>query len=446
MLFWSPVSIASFDIFFATQRLGAAFVPLNSAFSIEEALPLAEYTRPRLIVVDPSLAEPGEVIAKALGIPLATVGGAGPGLQLDALCALASDEPFEQLVEDEDIHAIFLTSGSTGRPKGVMVSHRASWFRALGGGSRTPAAGGRGEVNMFPLFHWAGWHFSLCAWAHARAIHLTSRADAPALNAIIDLWSPRFMYAIPGVWQRLLESAQFGRTQSLNLIGTGTYRVELPLIEALRERLPGVEMTIGWGSTELGTGTQICEDDIDRKPYSVGIACPGVELGQVDGELIGRSDQMMSGYFDLPDQTAEVLRDGWYYTGDLAEIDDDGYISIAGRRREIIRSGGETIAPPEVEAAICRHPSVKEVSVVGLPDPAWGEIVCAAVVLNDAAEALDVAELRDFVAPHLAGFKQPREVVVLSKLPRTSATGQIQRGQVRDHVIASRRAGTEQCI
>jgi acyl-CoA synthetase (AMP-forming)/AMP-acid ligase II len=439
LLFWSPVTIDSFDVFFATQRLGVAFVPVNFAFSAEEVAPLIEYVRPSLLLAEVSLAPQAEALAKAAGIPVATIGGRGPGHDIDAMSSAESDAPIDVFVDDEDIHAIFLTSGSTGRPKGVMVSHRASWFRALGGNSRVPASGGRGEANMFPLFHWAGWHFSLCAWIHGRAIHLTPRADADALNAIIDRWKPRYMYGIPAIWERLLESPGFGKTQSLRLIGTGTYRVELTLIEALRERLPGVEMTIGWGSTELGVGTQICEDDIDAHPYSVGIACPGVELGQVDGELIGRSDSMMSGYFELPEQTAEVLKDGWYYTGDLGEFDEEGYISIVGRRREIIRSAAESIAPAEVEAAIVLHPSVREVSVVGLPDQSWGERVCAVLVLNDGADAPSIDELRKFVTPHLAAFKHPREIVLMPALPRTSATGQIQRSRIRDVVLEMKR-------
>ena len=144
----------------------------------------------------------------------------------------------------------------------------------------------------------------------------------------------------------------------------------------------------------------------------------------------------MSGYFDLPDETAAVLENGWYTSGDLAEMDDEGYLRITGRRREIIRSGGETIAPSEVEAALEGFPGVREVGVVGLPDATWGEIVCAVLVLEPGASAPSVQSIRAHVATRLASFKHPRAVARVAALPRTAATGQIQRGQLRALFLA----------
>ena len=135
----------------------------------------------------------------------------------------------------------------------------------------------------------------------------------------------------------------------------------------------------------------------------------------------------MDGYFDAPEATADALRDGWYHTGDLGAIDDDGYLSIVGRARDVIRTGGETVAPPEVEHVLGEHPAIAEVAVVGLPDPQWGEVVTAVVVCGPGTTAPDVDGLRTFCAGRLAGFKQPRRVAVVDALPRTAATGQIQR-------------------
>jgi acyl-CoA synthetase (AMP-forming)/AMP-acid ligase II len=149
-----------------------------------------------------------------------------------------------------------------------------------------------------------------------------------------------------------------------------------------------------------------------------------------------RSAFLMDGYFDAPDATAEALRDGWYHTGDLGAIDDDGYLSIVGRARDVIRTGGETVAPPEVERVLAEHPAVAEVAVVGVADAQWGEIVTAVIVAVDGRPAPDVAALRTFCAERLAPFKRPRRVAVVDALPRTPATGQIQRALIIERLQA----------
>jgi acyl-CoA synthetase (AMP-forming)/AMP-acid ligase II len=150
-----------------------------------------------------------------------------------------------------------------------------------------------------------------------------------------------------------------------------------------------------------------------------------------DGEVCLRSEYLMDGYFEQPDESAAALRDGWYHTGDLGALDDEGYLSIVGRARDVIRTGGETVAPGEVEAVLADHPGVAEVAVVGLPNPEWGEIVCAVVVPTTegapGAVVLDVEGLRAHCDGRIAGFKRPRRVAVVEALPRTPATGQVQR-------------------
>ena len=173
----------------------------------------------------------------------------------------------------------------------------------------------------------------------------------------------------------------------------------------------------------------------------MGLPGPLVEARIAEsGELLLRGETMMSGYYDAPEQTAEVMREGWYRSGDLAERDERGYFWITGRCREIIRSGGETIAPAEVEAAIIGLAGVAEVAVVGLPHDAWGEVVCAAIVLEPGAQAPSLEALRAHLAGRLAPFKHPRALRVTDGLPRTGATGQTQRAQVRDALIAERAA------
>jgi acyl-CoA synthetase (AMP-forming)/AMP-acid ligase II len=174
-----------------------------------------------------------------------------------------------------------------------------------------------------------------------------------------------------------------------------------------------------------------------RKPGSVGLAAPGVEvrLGD-DGEVFMRSPFLMDGYFDDDWATALVLIDGWYHTGDLGARDEEGYFSIVGRARDVIRSGGETIAPREVEDVLQSHPAVVEVAVVGVPDLQWGEIVTAVVVVAPGAAPPNVDALRAHCNRRLASFKQPRRIAVVDALPRTPATGQIQRTLIVERLVS----------
>jgi fatty-acyl-CoA synthase len=193
-----------------------------------------------------------------------------------------------------------------------------------------------------------------------------------------------------------------------------------------------------YGSTEAGPGLQLGGVDVFRKPGSVGVPQPGVEVRLVDGEVCLRSPFLMDGYFDNPEATADALQAGWYHTGDLGAFDDEGYVSIVGRARDVIRTGGETVAPVEVEAMLATHVAVAEVAVVGMPDPAWGETVTAVVVLRPGAAPADLAvdELRRHCEGRLAPFKQPRRVEIVDALPRTAATGQVQRPLIVERLQA----------
>lgn len=439
LMFWSDMSLRNLEVYIGTVRLGAAFVPLNPGFSVREAFDMIQYVEPHLLVVDGRHAEIAETVARQAGIPLALVephgGAATPGVNLDVMTSKASDSPIAPIAEEEDIEAMFLTSGSTGKPKAVMLSHRATWLRAThvttcSGG----VCGGQGEVCMFPLYHFAGWIFLLESWAHRRAIHLTAHTDAETLLGMVERWQAARMYCIPAVWERILACRTTYQTESLKFALTGTSRVEPQLLEGVLARFNGVHVSVHYGSTEFGRGLSLDFDDVFRKPHSVGLPQAGCEATIIDGELCQRGDTMMSGYYALPEQTAGVLNDGWYYSGDLAERDEEGFYSITGRRREIIRSGGETIAPEEVEAALSSFPGIREVAVVGLPDASWGELVCAAVVLEPGRAVPAVEELRRHVSG-LASFKHPRKVVVLETLPRTAAMNKIQRSQIRDSIL-----------
>ncbi len=441
---WTDISLRSLDVFFAAARLGAAFVPLNPAFSLAEARDVMTYLRPRVLLTDAGHLDQAAEIARELVLPLAVTGAAGkvtPGLDLDAEITSASAGALDQPEPTPDReHVIFLTSGSTGRPKGVVLSHYASWMRAvpLGGATRLVAPGGGGDLCPFPLFHMAGWNAVLSAWALLRPIHLVSQPTGERLLVQAELWRPSTLYCIPALWRRVFDSmtARSHDLSSLRYAITGTSTVSEDLLREIKNRLPSTETTISYGSTEMGIATTLGDHDLFRKSGSIGRPNPGFDAAIIDGELCLRGETVMSGYFDLPDETAAVLDDGWYKSGDLAVMDEEGYLTITGRRREIIRSGGETIAPSEVEGALEGFPGLREVGVVGLPDATWGEIVCAVLVLEPGIPAPSVASLRAHVATRLASFKHPRAVACVAALPRTAATGQIQRGKLRSSLLA----------
>ena len=197
---------------------------------------------------------------------------------------------------------------------------------------------------------------------------------------------------------------------------------------ALRGVFPDARVRVFYGSTEAGGVAALDHDDLDRKPGRCGLPSPAAQVRIDDaGELWARGPLLFDGYFEDPEATAEVLVDGWYRTGDLAETDEEGYLSIVGRARAVIRTGGETVAPAEVETALASHPGVADVAVVGLPDVEWGEVVCAVIVPAVETAPPTLEDLRAHCDGRLAAHKRPRRVAVLGAIPRTSPTNQVQR-------------------
>lgn len=439
---WTDISLRSLDVFFGAARLGAAYAPLNPSFSLPEALDVITYLRPQVLVTDAAHMEQSLEVAAALDLTLAVTGvgpRTAPGIDLDRATVAASDGSLQRPEPAAGIpHVIFLTSGSTGQPKGVVLSHYAGWMRAVptGGATRLVAPGGGGDLCPFPLFHMAGWNAVLCAWSLLRPVHLVARTDGEYLQAEVARWRAATLYCIPALWRRFFDSGISHDLSSLRYAMTGTSLVSEELLLEIKDRLPGTETTISYGSTEMGIVSTLGDHDLFRKPGSIGRPNPSFEAAIIDGELCLRGETVMSGYFDLREETEAALHDGWYRSGDLAEMDDEGYLTIMGRRREVIRSGGEMIAPREVEAAVGGYPGIREVAVVGVPDAIWGEVVCAVLVMEADVVAPVVADLRAFLDSRLAGFKHPRAVTTMEELPRTSATGQVQRSRVRASLLA----------
>jgi acyl-CoA synthetase (AMP-forming)/AMP-acid ligase II len=192
-----------------------------------------------------------------------------------------------------------------------------------------------------------------------------------------------------------------------------------------------------YGSTEAGAVCLLRDEDMEARPGACGTPQHSVRvrLDPDTAELQVQGPLLFDGYFEDPEATAAAMTaDGWFRTGDLAGVDADGYYSIVGRAAQVIRTGGESVAPVEVELALADHPAVADVAVVGLPDPEWGETVCAAVVVRAGADAPDLDALRSHAGARLARFKLPRRVVVVAEIPRTSATRQVQRALLVEQI------------
>ena len=214
----------------------------------------------------------------------------------------------------------------------------------------------------------------------------------------------------------------------MRVADTGTSATPIELLEAIRTALPGATLRVFYGSTEAGPVAMLEDVDIARKPGSCGAVGPTAEVRlDPSGEVLVRGPLVFDGYFDDPRSTEDAFDDGWFRTGDLAVRDEEGYLTIIGRARDVIRTGGETVAPSEVEEALAGHPSVADVAVVGLPDVQWGEIVCAVVVTSEGSSPPGLDDLRSYCGPRLARFKHPRRLVVVDAIPRTESTNQVQR-------------------
>jgi acyl-CoA synthetase (AMP-forming)/AMP-acid ligase II len=399
----AEVSLDALPLYFATARLGAMFVPINPRYTSEEATRVIAHADPRLVLGDRA---------------------SGHDRIENLLSRRTSDPGAAEAPSEWDPHVIFYTSGTTGESKGCPLSQRTQRLRA---GNRTPWPQG-GELCMFPQFHMAGWTRVLEHWVEGNEVSYVRRADADELMDAITRRRPRSTYCIPAVWQRILDSEKSGYDlTSLKVVDTGTSQVSLSLLDGLAELFPGATTSISYGSTEAHLVCVAGPEDGARRATTVGRATPGVFL-EIDGngELLVDSPYLFAGYFRNQAATEQAMAGGRYHTGDIAERDEDGLYRIVGRVGDLIRTGGEAVAPSEVEAVLLTCPGVAEIGVAGVPDPVWGEIVTAFVVPHPGHD-VTLENLRAHAEARLAPHKLPRRLQLIEALPRTAATGQIQR-------------------
>jgi acyl-CoA synthetase (AMP-forming)/AMP-acid ligase II len=311
----------------------------------------------------------------------------------------------------------------------VILSHRVNFLRTHPGGLLEP----RGTtVCMYPLFHMGAWTLALQAWQARSQVTFLESPTAENVAGAVERERAERLNCIPAVWQRILdEGASRWDLSSLRLVDSGTSATPPELLAAIAAAVPGAKLRVFYGSTESGGATLLEHDDISRKPGSCGLPHPGVEIRLTDiGEICVRSPVLFDGYFDAPEATNAALVDGWYQTGDLGTLDDEGFLSIIGRAKDTIRTGGETVSPSEVEGILASFPGLADIAIVGIPDPRWGEVVCAVAVPAEGSEPPTLDALQAHCEGRLARFKVPRRLELVESVPRTPATNQVRRREL----------------
>jgi fatty-acyl-CoA synthase len=349
-----------------------------------------------------------------------------------------------------DAAQIQYTSGTTGFPKGASLHHRGLVNNARFMIDRTQLPGGGALVSAMPLFHTAGCAMGVLGCARQRACYVLCQLFDPVLvlTAAQDHWAD-LLLGVPTMLIAMLAHPEFDRFGLSRLSGvlSGGSPVPPELARQVEQRF-GVRFTTVYGQTELSpVVTQTSPDDSpEDKAATAGRPLPQVEVAVRDpvtgqtvpagqpGEICARGYQAMLGYFEMPERTAEAIDpDGWVHTGDLGLLDDRGYLQVTGRLKDMIIRGGENIYATEIEQVLFTHPGVRDVAVLGLPDPTWGEIVTAVLVPTHPGQLPAAAELHDLCRAHLAPHKTPTRWFGVTELPLTGS-GKIQKFRLREQI------------
>jgi malonyl-CoA/methylmalonyl-CoA synthetase len=439
VLLSGPTTIALAVAHVALLRLGAVVVPVNGAYRAREVTHIVRDCRPVMAVVDPEWAPwITAADARCATVPLEEVASVPDeiGAGARALDAVTGDCPA----------MIGYTSGTTGVPKGAVLSHRnlLASAAALAIAWRWTAADRL--VLCLPLFHMHGVGVGLhgTLYAGASAVLVDGFEPDRVVTAALAHDATLF-FGVPTMYHRLVDFDRIGELASLRLCVAGSAALSPAVHERFRERT-GLTVLERYGMTET---VMLVSNPYDgeRRAGSVGRPLPGVEvrfvrdegvlvdLGAaaadgVAGEILVRGPNVFDGYWERPASNVSAFVDGWFRTGDLATVSPDGYITIAGRAKELIISGGYNVYPREVEEVLAAHPAIADVAVAGTPSTEWGEEVTAFVVVREGESAPDRTALRDFARAQLAPYKLPRRVVVVDVLPR-NALGKVLKHELR---------------
>ena len=444
--------------YFATTWVGAAFLPLNFRLAAPELRAVLEDARPDAIISEPAQAAVIDEFLHELSVRRPLVVDDDPALPApdDLTAAWGSFSSFRTSTTeiaahvpqfDDDLAALLYTSGTTGKPKGVMLTHGNLWWNWVNVDSVVDTRAGDVSLAVAPLFHIGGFN-ALTLRTITRGGTLIVRRNFDPAQALRDLVEFRVnsMFLVPAMLAGIQRQTGFADADLTELRSTIAAGAPVPpaLISTYAEK--GVFLQQAWGLTETSPfATYLESEKTAAKLGSCGTAMPFTQVKVVDpatlkeisepgqtGEFWVSGPNVSKGYWNNPEATRAVFTDdGWFRTGDIGYADEDGYLFIVDRLKDMIITGGENVYPAEVENVLNGHPDINDVAVIGVADEKWGETVCAVVSFR--AEPLTLEDVREWLSEHIARYKLPRRLVVVEAVPRNGA-GKLDKPTIRTFV------------
>lgn len=407
---------------FAIWWAGAVIVPMNTRWSLGENLYSARDAGIVLLMFDDSFNEIATAIADDLSVNLVYLGECPPegAADYEQLVAHASPEAAHDAPYD-GIAGIYYTGGTTGKPKGVVLSHLALWSSSMSSAQHMRLDSTSRYLHAAPMFHLADGGFGLSVTFVGAAHEFMPRFDVTQFIETVEAKNITHAVLVPTMIGMIQESTAYApeRLRSLQRLAFGASPMPEPILVRMQADLPNVELVHAYGQTEMAPMVTVLEPRFqragDRRAMSVGKPASSLEIRIVDkdgaevaanvpGEILARGLNMMSGYWNQPEQTAAAMKGGWVHTGDVGYRDEEGFLYICDRAKDMIISGGENIFSAEVEDAIASHPAIAQVAVVAAPDDAYGERVHAVLVFKP-GEALSLEAVKTHCAQRIAGYK-----------------------------------------
>lgn len=436
------------EVAFAVAKLGAVLVPINFRLMAPEVRYILDDAAPCMLFASPQAAATareaasGSLVREVIEIPSAEQRAARAPSAFEDMIAGGDAQRIEVDVDLNEVATLMYTSGTTGFPKGSMLTHGNHFWNAITNVSMSEGLTPH-DLNLAgaPLFHIGAFGiFTLpLVYLGGASIIMESFAPATWLDTVEKL-RPTLAFCVPAMWGAIAAAGLKGRDLgSLRYAISGGAPCPVVLIESLRAQ--GLVFTEGFGLTETAPiASGLDASDVLAHAGSIGKPIAHVQYRIVDdagadvpvgktGELLIRGPNVFIGYWQKPEATKQALQGGWFRTGDLARVDEDGYYYIVDRKKDMVITGGENVYPAEVEQVLHRHPDIADVAVIGSPDAKWGEAVTAVVVRKPDGQ-LTEAQLIEWTRERLAHFKCPRVVKFIDALPRT-ATGKVLKRELR---------------
>lgn len=446
-------SVSYVDLLFGLGKIGGIMAPLNWRLTSRELTYIVNDCQPKVLIVGPEFVSVFEEMREAIRVEhIVSLEGAkigGVENYEDLLNQASAEEPRRPVIETEDAYCILYTSGTTGRPKGAVLPHRQILWNAI----NTVISWGLSEKDvspiLTPMFHSGGLFVFLAPLFYAGGRIVMTRTFDPdeSLKLIVDE-KCTVILGVPTLFQVWMNSPQFQAVDfgHVRFFISGGAPCPPSLIEAWGKR-KGVTMRQGYGLTEVGVNCfSMTDEDALRKMGSVGKPVFHSEMRLVDekgndvpvgetGELIIKGPHVCVGYWNNEEAASEALRGGWFHTGDMARMDDEGYYYIVGRFKDMLISGGENVYAAEVEAAFREHEAVADAALIGQPDAKWGEVGLM-IVARKPNQSVSAEELLQFCSGRLAKYKIPKRVEFVESLPY-SPYGKVMKAELRKMFVES---------